>query len=357
MKILHIADFGKSGNLNGVGESVLHIAESQLSFGAEVIIAYTCTNPYIINNSICFLVDSRRRFKLLLNKIKPDIAVFHSFYDFKHPKFALTLKKMHIPYLITFHGGASKANYQRKHLIKVIVNKLIFRPYIKSAAATIYLNKGERSNSIFTKLDSNKSQILPNGILSPNRTNGFKPSDQIVISFISRLDYYGKGIDILLEAINLIEDELLRRNIEFRFYGYDYNDGTVERIVSASSLCKYYGYVLSAEKEKAFLETNIFILTSRSEGMPVSILEALSYGIPCILTPQTNMAEIIEKYKCGWVTELTPHDISIMILKAVDEFKNNYKVLKDNAIKASLDYSWDVIAKKSIAMYEFLIKV
>lgn len=354
MRILHIADFGKYGNLNGVGEAVLHLAKSQKQIGVNVIVAYTRPNPYI-KNPICVFADKKQIFKRLINEYKPDIAVFHSFYDFKHPRFASILKNKHIPYLITFHGGASRTNYLRKRLVKAIANELIFKPYIRSAAATIYLNEGERRSSIFMQLDSHKSMILPNGISKPNKTHSFKPDENIVISFISRLDYHGKGIDILLKAISSIEDELLKLKVKFAFYGYDYKDGTVEQINSTSNICEYLGYVSSIEKENAFLGTDIVILPSRSEGMPVSILEALSYGIPCIVTPQTNVADIIEKYNCGWVANLTVTEIASAILRAAEELNDNCNMLKDNAIRASSDYLWEVIAQNSIGLYEKII--
>ena len=41
-------------------------------------------------------------------------------------------------------------------------------------------------------------------------------------------------------------------------------------------------------------EFDLFIHTFRFEGHPIAVLEALSYGIPCLLTPGTNMAGEVE---------------------------------------------------------------
>ena len=40
-------------------------------------------------------------------------------------------------------------------------------------------------------------------------------------------------------------------------------------------------------------DKHIYILTSRYEGMPLTVLEALSCGCPCLITSQTNMEDLI----------------------------------------------------------------
>ncbi|MEN1932826.1 glycosyltransferase [Escherichia coli] len=49
------------------------------------------------------------------------------------------------------------------------------------------------------------------------------------------------------------------------------------------------------KKEEVLESNNIFIMTSRYEGLPVSVLEALAYGNICLLTEGTNMAKIVKK--------------------------------------------------------------
>lgn len=354
MRIIHIADFGKSGNINGIGAAVLNLAEAQEKLGLNVNILYTRQNNYI-NNPNCIRVENTKKFKETISVLKPDVVIFHSFYDFKHPLFAFILKLCNIPYLITFHGGASLSNYKKHRLLKLIANNLIFKPYVKNANATIYLNEGERANSIFSKIDKNKYKILPNGIAGTNLIHRFNSNKEITITFMSRLDYYGKGIDVLLNAIRLIETKLLEQSVRFNFYGYNYNDGTVEKIINSSSICKYCGYVLDALKNEAYLETDIVILPSRSEGMPINILEALSYGIPCIITPHTNMGEILRQFNCGWISQLDPEELSKSILYAVRDYRANHNILSYNAVSAAKNYSWDNIASKSFQLYTTIL--
>lgn len=121
------------------------------------------------------------------------------------------------------------------------------------------------------------------------------------VSYVGRIDYYGKGIDLLLDAIKMLREEGWSEKIRFSFFGGKY-DETPSLINEFKPMAEWYGFVSGEDKSKAYNNAHVFILPSRSEGMPVSILEALSFGAPCIVTPETNMANVISENGCGWVT-------------------------------------------------------
>ncbi len=60
---------------------------------------------------------------------------------------------------------------------------------------------------------------------------------------------------------------------------------------------------------------DIFVNTSESEGVPVSIMEAMSFGIPTIATNVGGNSEIVEENKTGWLLEkdFSPSELSNMI--------------------------------------------
>ncbi len=110
---------------------------------------------------------------------------------------------------------------------------------------------------------------------------------------------------------------------------------------------------ISGERKKeVLLDTDIFIQTSRFEGMPMGILEALSYGIPCLITEGTTLGEMVEKADAGWKTETTSYDIAIAIRKVILQ-RDKWKEKGKNARKfVERMFNWDVIAKDTIKMYQ-----
>ena len=51
--------------------------------------------------------------------------------------------------------------------------------------------------------------------------------------------------------------------------------------------------VYDLEKEKVFRNSSAFILSSFSEGLPMAALEAMSYGMPCLISENCNLTEAI----------------------------------------------------------------
>ena len=60
---------------------------------------------------------------------------------------------------------------------------------------------------------------------------------------------------------------------------------------------------------------DILIQPSRSEGMPSTVLEALSMGVPVAATKETNILDILEKSNSGWEINHNIGNISNFFLK------------------------------------------
>ena len=110
--------------------------------------------------------------------------------------------------------------------------------------------------------------------------------------------------------------------------------------------------IVGEEKEHILLESDVFLQTSRTEGMPMGILEALSYGIPCLITEGTTLGKFINEYNSGWVAETTVDSIAKMLVRSVNE-KERLLSKSQNAIKTiEENFSWDMIAEKTVMEYE-----
>ena len=133
-----------------------------------------------------------------------------------------------------------------------------------------------------------------------------------------------------------------------------YIHGRIEKIRNLKVEDK--GTIYDDEKVKALRNANILLLTSRYEGSPMTILDALSYGNPCLVTPGTNVADDILRNNLGWKTELKAEAIADCILKARDDYKKNFAAYYASCRHYVLEnFLWDKIAQQSVKIYSDFI--
>ena len=70
----------------------------------------------------------------------------------------------------------------------------------------------------------------------------------------------------------------------------------------------YKGVVSVEEKIKLFKSSDIFVLPSYTEGLSMSCLEAMAFGLPVITTPVGAMPDVIKNGKNGIITPVADHE-------------------------------------------------
>jgi poly(glycerol-phosphate) alpha-glucosyltransferase len=112
------------------------------------------------------------------------------------------------------------------------------------------------------------------------------------IVFLSRI-HPKKGISELVKAwISLPKESLYGWRLDIYGWGEELHVRDLKSLLDthgADSTIAFHGPVFGDEKEKVLKEASLYILPSKSEGMPVSVLEAWSFGIPVIMTEFCNL--------------------------------------------------------------------
>lgn len=292
--------------------------------------------------------------KLTLSRLpeyfkNPDLVVFEGTYFIKNLLFSYILHKRNIPYIIVPRSSlTTQAQNNSKWLKKRIFNFLVFKAFIRNALAIQYLTKDEFLNSS-TKWNKHYF-IVSNGVVLPEcfKTD-FNKGTKMCGLFIGRIDIYQKGLDLLVESCKILQNELRAANVVMKICGPDYK-GDKSRLQDmlvqnkVDDIIELRGTVSGKEKEEVILESDFFIMTSRFEGHPMALVEALSYGLPCMVTQGTNMRTEISEYNAGWGCGNNLEDICSALLR-IKEDKNLLIQKGLNARALAMKYDWNNLAR------------
>lgn len=286
---------------------------------------------------------------------QPDLIVFHEVYKPAYLRLYKQAKAAGVPYVIVPHGCLTKGAQKKKRLKKMLGNTLFFNSFIHGACAIQYLSEVEMKSSRF----GDCKFVGTNGITIPSiHKDSF--SDTAKLIYIGRLDAYHKGLDLLCAALGSLEDLIQSESLTLDIYGPDIY-GRLEHLkelveeYSLGSTVALHGPISGTDKENALLSADIFIQTSRFEGMPMGILEALGYGLPCVVTRGTNLGELIEEYDAGWVAEINEQSISAALQRALSE-RELWQQKSQNAIRLVRDcFMWSTIAENTVKKYRDIL--
>lgn len=175
--------------------------------------------------------------------------------------------------------------------------------------------------------DKNKVEVLYNAVDCPERNLYNFNSDKVL--FLGAIGKR-KGIFDLIECAKVLKEK--KRNIKFVLYGPDVTDG-IEDIIKENNLeekIEYRGWLDLKNKNKVFEEEiALNVLPSYNEGLPMTILETMSYGIPNISTNVAAIPEVVNQEN-GYLIE--PGDYIKLAEDILDFFDNNKrKVLSENS--------------------------
>lgn len=365
MKIIHIGWYNPEPT-GGVGKTILEQTRAIHEMGHEIEIwnftsktempqKMMCSAPFAvwhlpmhqnrIQRFFSLHPESCRWIKSRLDEVK----VFHIHSVFiPENNLVAALGK---PYIVTPNGGWSDIvlNGKRKWLKRFWI--LTKESRMWRSAHAIQAVSREEVKQLSKHQGIAPIHYIPNGTHLPVSILNRKKRDCYL--YIGRLDIYQKGLDLLFESLRIVKErgKSIPRLI---VAGPDYRGGSafLEEFRELHQLQEYVelrGAVHAQEKEDLFDRALLFIHTSRWEGLPLVLLEALGHGIPCLLTPGTNVATEWSSAGCAFATSNKPAGIADELIRIAD-----LPLLEEREAARNLaesEYSWQGIAQQLAALY------
>ena len=178
----------------------------------------------------------------------------------------------------------------------------LMRLFKKKMQHSVFVSKSIAAlASTKLKIPPEKSSVIVNAVAVDVLKNGIERtalrksldvnSDDLLILTVANLKPV-KGHQHVLRAIPLLGD--LARKVKFCFVGLDFLNGALQRQAREMGVSEKIIFAGFREDIPQFLNAaDIFLLPSLNEGLPLSLLEAATYGLPIIATDVGGIPEII----------------------------------------------------------------
>lgn len=258
------------------------------------------------------------RYKLTTDK---NVRILHAHTaagtDFKRTAVVVNLaKKKGLKVVLHSHASSFKVFYQdsnekKKDWIKGILNK---------ADVLIALSESWKQYFMGLGVPEDKIIILHNITAYPQIKEVDKHEGKVRLLFMGEIGQR-KGVFDLLRAIGNHKDEL-KDKLELRIGGNKMEDKLRATIseYGIGDFVHFEGFVTGGKKIELLNWANVYILPSFNEGLPISILEAMSYKMPIISTPVGGIPEVVDESNGVLVTPGNDEEIYSAIRKYVDNF-------------------------------------
>lgn len=298
----------------------------------------------------------------ILEAINPDIIDIQGTWMY-YSYVALKYKKKHpnCKIVITPRGTLDRLKLSTMSVQKKLAYRLYEQENFEKADCFRALSVPE-ANSMRIFGINVPIAVIPNGFTLPNHfANPADLREVKTILFVGRINPK-KGLKEMIDGINLLRNvrpDLLQQ-WKFKIAGWDQN-GHIEmlqELVKSYSLgesVEFLGQKYGEDKEKELLDAQAFILTSFSEGMPMSVLEAWAYKLPIVMTDGCNLPDGFEE-KAALRVETTPESICDGLVKFFSMSDSERVRMGENGYNLVVKkYQWNKIADDSVELYNYLL--
>lgn len=276
--------------------------------------------------------------------IKPDIVHIHNI----GPSFFSPLLRLRgIKVIVTYHSP----NYE--HDKWGFFSKLFLRVCEKISFSfsdyLIFVNPFQRAK--FNKKVQLKSVYIPNGIVSEREIDvtflqkwGLEKNNFILA--VGRITEE-KGFDLLIQAFRELKCCDLKLVIAG---GADHNSDYAKKLQNCGDNdIVFTGAVSSSGLNALYSAARLFVLSSRNEGFPLVLLEAMSFNVDILASdiPATKIVPISDdsKFRADSVDSLRDA-LESKIISPVSNPQYNID-----------EYKWEIVAKKTLNIYKQVLSV
>lgn len=284
-----------------------------------------------------------------------DVVHVHALFSFSSTAAMLACRQARIAYIVRPLGTLSPYGIQhRRPLAKQCSLAMIERPLLARAAG-IHCTSLQEEAEVRALGIRTRTHVIPLAVpLVPNENPAPPKTDHSTVVFLSRLDPK-KNVEALIDAFGELSVHLdtLRLLIA--------GDGAQEYVsrlkaraqsIPGGDRVEWLGDVRGQRKAQLLNEATLFVLPSLAENFGIAVAEALSAGLPCVVSNAVAIAPDVESAGAG--RSVAPDATSIAhAIKVLLKDPAQLKRMSSNArTLAEREYSINVLGSRLRTLYE-----
>lgn len=187
------------------------------------------------------------------------------------------------------------------------------------------------------------------GTQKPKNISVIKP---IQLLFISRLET-AKGIYIAIETIRILNRE--RNKFKLVIAGTGSEEFKIKELIKGDESIEWAGYVNEEAKHKLLEASHLmFFPSSHPEGMPLTLLEGMMYGLPIVSRPVGGIPDIVTNGENGFLLmSIEPKDYADKITQIIND-PDLYIEMSQNNINKSKLFTPGNVRDRLFSLYKYV---
>jgi len=288
-----------------------------------------------------------------------DLIHMHNYRTFQNILVAHYAKKYGVPYVLQAHGSLPRIMAWKR--LKWIYDVLFGYRLLRDASKVIALSRVEAEQYRAMGVPEEKIAIIPNGIDLSEYANlppkgSFKKKYDIgeeekIVLYLGRIHKI-KGIDILVKAFTNVIEKL--DNVRLVIVGPD--DGYLDELEALTKALKMENNVLitgplyGRDKLKAYVDAEVYVLPSRYETFPMTVLEAMACRVPIILSKECGISEVVRD-NAGIMVNPSPTVLERALLRILSD-ENLQRTCREKCKTVIKNFDISKVVSKLEMVYE-----
>jgi glycosyltransferase involved in cell wall biosynthesis len=208
------------------------------------------------------------------------------------------------PYLVHLHGGGFSRFYESE---TGPLGRRLIRSTLAHAALVIALSEEWRER-LLRICPTARIEILHNAVKIPDQAQR-RPRPEPTLLFLGHL-LPDKGIYDLVRAFAQVSASIPGATLMLGGVGQTDSLQQLATELGIRERVQLPGWLGPESKSAAFAASTLFLLPSYHEGMPMALLEAMSWGLPVIATPVGGIPQLVTHEVNGLL--VAPGDVAAL---------------------------------------------